>query len=159
MPPKARPAVLAATVTRPVSITAVVDPVGALSAGSIQNNLYMYDTNKAAGSTGFGTGELRTRVQPGARLLWNVVVLECETYAGIDGIVMDERVCEPERKVYPGTDIVYWTGTLKRAVIEPVPYQLRFRLGTVTEPFTAAPSALVGHGATPPRAATAKEHG
>ncbi|QXJ20216.1 hypothetical protein AGRA3207_000889 [Actinomadura graeca] len=154
MPPKAKPAEPVAT--RPVSITAVVDPVAALAAGNIQNSLYLYDTNKAEGSTGFGTGELRTRVRSGDRLLWNVVVLECETYAAIDGIEIDERVCEPVRKVYPGTDIVYWTGTVKRAVTEPVPYRLRFRLGTVTEPFTTAESALVGHGA-PARATVAKE--
>ncbi|WP_067467971.1 hypothetical protein [Actinomadura macra] len=156
MPPKAKPVEPAAT--RPVSITAVVDPVAALAAGSMQGSLYLYDTNKAAGSSGFGTAELRTRVRAGDRLLWNVVVLECETYAAIDGIEIDERVCEPERKVYPGTDIVYWTGTVKRAVTEPVPYRLRFRLGTVAEPFTTPESALAGYGA-PARAAAAKERG
>jgi hypothetical protein len=143
MPPKAKQP--EPRTARPVTITAVVDPVGALAAGTTHGNLYLYDTNKTEGSTDFGTEELRTRVRKGDRILWNVIPLECETYAGIDGIVIDERICEPERKVYPGTDIAFWIATVKRDLTEPVPYRLRFRLGTITEPIITDPSpALVG---------------
>ncbi|MDL4816211.1 hypothetical protein [Actinomadura opuntiae] len=139
MPSKAKP-----PESRPVSITAVVDPVAALASGTLEGNLYLYDTNKAEGSTGFGTLDLRTRVRSGDRIIWNVVVLECETYAALDEIVIDEKVCAPERKVYPNTDIAYWTATVKRHVTEPVPYRLKFRLGTVTEPYAVSSPALVG---------------
>lgn len=122
---------------RPVSITAVVDCPAILASRSTRGNLYLYDTNKAEGSTGLGGEELRTRVRKGDLLLWNVVVLECETYASIDGIVIDERVCVPERRVYPDTDIAYWAGTVK-SLPETVRYQLRFRLGTLDEPITTA---------------------
>lgn len=141
------------SLARPVSITAVVDPVGALAARSLQGHLYLYDTNKAGGSTGFGTEGLHTRVGKDDQVLWNVVVLECETYASIDGIEIDDRICEPERQVYPGTDIVYWTATVKRDLTEPAPYRLSFRLGTLTEPITTTSSPfLVGqtNGTRPP---------
>lgn len=133
--------------TRPVTITAVVDCPGILAAGSTTGNLYLYDTNQANGSAGFGTEELRTRVKKGDQLLWNVIVLECETYVSIDGVVIDEQVCVPEKKVYPDTDISYWTGTVLKDITAPVPYEIRFLLGTRTEPFTTAvPPALVGAG-------------
>jgi hypothetical protein len=57
-------------------------------------------------------------VRKDGQILWNVVVLECETYASIDDITIDARVCEPQCQVYPGTDIVYWIGTVKRDLTE-----------------------------------------
>lgn len=135
------------TSRRPVSITAVVDAVGALAQESLQGNLYMYDTNKTEGSTGFGTGELRTRVQSGDQLVWSVLALECEAFVAIDEILIDKAVCEPERKVYPGTDVAYWIGTVKKHDVGVVPYQISFRLGTRDEPMTTnLPPALVGMG-------------
>jgi hypothetical protein len=94
---------------RPVTITAVVDPVAALASENLDGNLYLYDTNKAAGSAGFGTPELHSRVRKGDTLLWNVIPLECETYVALADIEIDPRIAEPARKVYPGTDIVFWT--------------------------------------------------
>jgi hypothetical protein len=133
--------------TRPVSITAVVDVVGALAARTMHGHLYLYDTNKTMGSVGFGTECLRTRVHKDDQILWNVVVLECETYASIDGIQIDDRICEPERKVCPGTDIACWIATIKQDLTEPAPYWLRFRLGTLAGPITTTSSSfLVGHG-------------
>lgn len=130
---------------RPISITAVVDCVGALAAQSTNGHLYMYDTNKAGGSVGFGTEELRTKVKAGDQLLWTVLALECEAYVAIDDIVIDKAVCEPVRKVYPGTDVAYWIGTVKKDSTADVPYQIRFKLGTQAEPITTAlSSALAG---------------
>lgn len=142
MPPRAKPR---ENGRAPISITAVVDAVGALSSGSVRGHLYMYDTNKAGGSSGFGTEELRTRVRMGDRVLWNVLALECEAYVGIAGIDIDKDVCEPERKVYPGTDVAYWIGTVKKDDISVVPYQIRFLVGTRAEPIvTALSPTLVG---------------
>lgn len=130
---------------RPISITAVVDCVGALASQSMHGHLYLYDTNRAGGSSGLGTEELRTKVHRGDQVLWNVLALECEAFVDIDGIEIDPEVCEPERKVYPGTDIVYWTGTVKKDTAEPVPYRLRFVLGTRTEAVaTTLSPALIG---------------
>ncbi|GHH86976.1 hypothetical protein GCM10018793_60940 [Streptomyces sulfonofaciens] len=135
----------AAAPRRPISITAVVDCVGALAAGNTRGHVYLYDTNKAGGSAGLGTEQLRTRVTAGDQLLWNVLALECEAFVAIDGIEIDKEVCEPVRKVYPGTDVSYWIGTVKKSGTTEVPYQIRFKLGTRDEPLTTALSpALVG---------------
>ncbi|MEU6387824.1 hypothetical protein [Streptomyces sp. NPDC046939] len=130
---------------RPISITAVVDAVGALATGSLHGNLYFYDTNKAGGSTGFGTEELRTRVRAGDQLLWSVLALECEAYLAIDGIVIDPDLIEPERRVYPGTDVAYWIGTVKKNATGTVPYQIKFKVGSRDEALTTPLSpSLVG---------------
>ncbi|GAA1594392.1 hypothetical protein GCM10009678_90680 [Actinomadura kijaniata] len=134
MPPRTKPERRTA---RPVTITAVVDPVAALASGNLDENLYLYDTNRTEGSTGFGTPGLRTRVRKGDTLLWNVLPLECETYVAIADVEIDPRIAEPERRVYPGTDIVFWTATVKQDSAEPVEYRLSFLLGAVTEPYTA----------------------
>ncbi|GAB2837579.1 hypothetical protein GCM10022221_41210 [Actinocorallia aurea] len=120
---------------RPVTITAVVDPVAALASGDLDENLYLYDTNRKAGSSGFGTPGLVTRVRKGDTLLWNVIPLECETFVALAGIEIDRRVADPVRKFYPGTDIAFWTATVKRDIVKPVPYRLSFLLGGVAEPY------------------------
>ncbi|WP_106396600.1 hypothetical protein [Actinocorallia populi] len=149
MPPRTKPEQRTA---RPVTITAVVDPVAGLAAGTLNDSLYLYDTNRTSGSTGFGTLELRTRVRKGDTLLWNALPLECETFVALVGIDIDRRVAEPVRKVYPGTDIVFWTATVKQEPTRPVPYRLSFLLGAVAEPFIADTSQfLVG-------SAEVKEH-
>ncbi|MEV7006343.1 hypothetical protein [Streptosporangium sp. NPDC051022] len=134
MPPRTRQA--ERRPARPVTITAVVDPVAALASENLDDNLYLYDTNRGAGSTGFGTPELRSRVRKGDTLLWNVLPLECETYVALADIEIDPRIAEPTRKVYPGTDIVFWTAEVKQDLTEPVPYRLSFLLGTVSTPFS-----------------------
>jgi hypothetical protein len=125
----------------PISITAVVDVVGALATRGLSGNLYLLDTNKTGGSTGIGTEELKTKVKKGDQLLWTVLPLECEAYASIDDIMIDSAVCEVEQRTYPGTDISYWAGTVKKD-IDAIPYQISFKLGTRIEPITTASSAL-----------------
>jgi hypothetical protein len=126
---------------QPISICAVVDVVGALATGVLSGNLYLFDTTSAPG----GASEtLRTRVERGDQLHWTVFALECEAYAAIDGIVIDPKLCEVERKTYPGTDVSYWLGTVKRDV-GMVPYHIQLRLGNRAEPMTtSATPFLVG---------------
>lgn len=130
---------------RPISITAVVDCASALATGSLSRNLYLYDTNKSAGSSGHGTEELRTRVSRGDQLIWNAMALECEAYVAIDSIGIDPGVCEPERRLFPGSDIAYWIGTVKSELHVPVDYRIAFRLGTRSTAFgTIVSPALIG---------------
>lgn len=161
MRPKAKqpePEASTTTTRRPISITAVVDPVAAMASGTLRGSVYLCDTNKNEGSTGLGTEQLRTRVRKGDQLLWNVIPLECETYTAIAGILIDRQICEPEQKVYPGTDISYWSATVKQDITEPVPYRIQFRLGTRAEPITTELSpALVGPSTGPGAAGSAKE--
>ncbi len=134
MPPRSRTA--PARTARPISVTAVVDAVGALASGALEGHVYLYDTNKSAGSTGHGTGQLLTHVARGDQVIWNALALECEAYVAIDSIAIDPEVCEPERRVYPGSDIPYWIGTVKAEVAERIDYRIAFRLGTRTEPLS-----------------------
>lgn len=150
--------------TRTISIAAVVDCVGSLATGSLSGNLYLYDTNKAGGSTGHGTEDLQTRVKQGDQLLWTAFGLECETYLRIADISIDEEVCEPRRHVYPGTDVSYWVATVKRDAIGTVPYQIAYTVGARREPMLGPrSSALIGdpavmtEAAAPSRRRTARQ--
>ncbi|MFM6818012.1 MAG: hypothetical protein ACKPKB_17685, partial [Dolichospermum sp.] len=69
---------------------------------------------------------------------------ECEAYAAIDEIIIDKKYCEPEKKVYEGTDVSYWSGTVKENV-QLVPYTIKFNVGTRAESIaTASPLYLIG---------------
>lgn len=132
------------TTKEPIAISAVVDVVGALATGSLSGNLYLLDTNRAHGSSGAGTENLRTVVRKGDQLIWTVLPLEAEAYAGIENITIDKEVCEPEKKTYPGTDISFWTGTIKKDVLG-TPYDIEFKLGRRAEAMTTPVSpVLVG---------------
>ncbi|NJL41799.1 MAG: hypothetical protein HC899_37845 [Leptolyngbyaceae cyanobacterium SM1_4_3] len=110
----------------------------------MSGQVYFMDTNKANGSTNQGTENLKTVVEAGDRLVWTVISLECEAYAAIDEIVIDEDYCKPEKKTYEGTDVSYWIGTVKKDV-KIIPYNIKFKAGTRAEPITTASSLyLVG---------------
>ena len=127
-----------------IKITGVVDVVGGLATDSLSGQIYFVDNNKAGGSKNLGTEQLETAVEKGDRLVWTVCFLECEAYACIEDIIIDPDYCEPELKVYQGTDVSYWTGIVKRSV-KSVPYNIRLLLGTREEPIsTASPLKLIG---------------
>jgi hypothetical protein len=148
-----------ASLDRPISITAVVDCVGCLADRSLRGNLYLYDTNRSGGSTGLGTEELMTRVRRGDSLVWTVLPLECEAYVDIAGILIDKAVCEPDRRVYPGTDVSYWVGTVKRDNLGVVPYRIAFTVGTRTDPMLTlrSPALVEGVPGTGPTARREEE--
>jgi len=134
-----------APVRRPISITSIVDCVGSLATGTLHENLYLLDSNRAGGSTGQGTPALRTRVSRGDRLLWTVITLECEAFAAIEDIRIDTGVCRPERHTYPDSDVAYWTATVARDDIGLVPYEITFRIGPGEASMTTpVPPALIG---------------
>ncbi len=141
----------AAPAKRTITVTAVVDTVGALATRDLGGNLYLYDTNKDGGSTGFGGGALRTSVRAGDQVVWSVLALECEAFVSIDGIRIDPQVCEPERKVYPDTDVAYWVGVVKKDA-GLTPYQLSFKVGLRDAPLTApeSPALVAGVAAASP---------
>jgi hypothetical protein len=55
-----------------VEVLIAVDVAGALSSGSLNNNIYMMDTSGYLGSTGEGTNELQTRVTNAEIITWSV---------------------------------------------------------------------------------------
>jgi hypothetical protein len=128
-----------------ITIASVIDVVGALATDSLSGQVYFQDSEKANGSTGHGTESLKTMVNKGDRLVWTVTFLECEAYAAIADIIIDRKYCEPEKKVYEGTDVAYWIGIVKEDVQE-VPYNIKFLCGTRAEPIpTATPLYLIGN--------------
>lgn len=120
-----------------ITIASVIDVVGGLATDSLEGQVYCMDTNKANGSSEQGTDHLRTMVRKGDRLVWTVIFLECEAYAAIDEIVIDNDFCEPEQKFYDGTDVSYWTAVIKKNITS-VPYSIKFKIGTRAEPLATA---------------------
>lgn len=70
-------------VATPKMIMGGIDVAQALADGSLVNNQYWFDTNAAGGSTGLGTGALKTVVHPGDSVIWVVSGLEVETLVDI----------------------------------------------------------------------------
>lgn len=111
-----------------ITISALVDVVGALAAESLQNSIYLTDNNKLNGSTDEGTEVLKTKVKKGDQLMWTSMSLEPEAYASITGIIIDSEYCEPEQRPYVGSDITFWIGTVKKD-LEAVPYKIKIKVG------------------------------
>ena len=127
-----------------ISIMVNVDVVGALCEETLTNNIYLIDNNGANGSTHLGTDVLKTKVEKGDTLLWNVMAIEPEAYASITEIGIDSNYCKVEQKTYEGSDVAYWVGTVLKA-LESVPDTLRFALGSrVQEMTTSERPTLIG---------------
>lgn len=131
--------------TKTITIASVVDVVGVLATDSLSGQAYFMDTNKANGSTGQGTENLKTVVTKGDRLVWTVTPLEVEAYVAIDDIVIDKDYCEPKQSTYEGTDITYWTGTVKKDMTL-TPYSIKFKVGTRAEPIATDCYLSLSHG-------------
>jgi len=67
----------------PKTIMGGIDVAQALADGSLVNNQYWFDTNVAGGSTGMGSGALKTVVNKGDTVTWVVSGLEVETLVDI----------------------------------------------------------------------------
>lgn len=113
-----------------ITIVSIIDNVSALAQGALDKNIYLLDNNKSNGSTGLGTDELKTRVQPGDILVWTVTSIEPELYVGITDIVMDKEYCNPRKQFYEGTDVAYWVGRVKKEIVDQLRYEVKYKLGT-----------------------------
>jgi hypothetical protein len=128
-PPEAGPST---TPDRPISITAVVDPVAALAALAVRGNLYLYDTNKTEPITtelspalvgrGPGTGvagSAKERGWPPMPKITSLVFLDIEK--GDEEDVAERRIFT-ELKIYGMPDSMrsqytpvyyYWAGAIQ----------------------------------------------
>jgi hypothetical protein len=135
-----------------IVIAVVVDVIEALANDSLLGSIYLLDNNKANGSSNEGTESLKTKVNEGDQLFWVTHPLECEVFASISGIEIDREYCDPEERSYPGTEVTFWAGKVKKSFTGAVPYVLRFRLGSREEEMStsdtpAARPSLVGRNA------------
>ena len=129
---------------RTISIVSLVDVVGALASDNLDENIYLMDNNKPFGSHGEGTSGLQTAVEEGDVLIWTTASMEPEAYASISAIEIDSEICAPEKKTYPGSDVTYWSGKVKKSV-KHCPYRLKVLVGTRTTPLqSSATPALIG---------------
>jgi len=97
-----------------VDVLVVVDTVGALASGDLQNNVYLVDTNKYIGSWNEGNCELETVCHDTQVLKWRVVSIDPDSdveITGFTGTMINQEICVP-RNVGVDQD-VYWEGTVE----------------------------------------------
>lgn len=112
-----------------ITIKSVIDVAAVLDTQALDNNLYLYDSNRRSGSKREGTSQLATAVKKGDRIAWVMAPLECEIYTEIVQIGIPSAICEVVSHVFPGTNIVYWTGTVKKAITDEIKYSITYGLG------------------------------
>lgn len=114
-----------------VKIVALVDVLGALASNTLHQNMYLVDNNKKNGSLEEATETLKTAVEEGDTIIWNVLTMEPEAYVSIASIEIDENFCKAEEKRFEESDITYWTGKVKgNPKNKYIYYKIKLKLGT-----------------------------
>lgn len=116
---------------RIITIMIVVDVIGTLASDTLAGNIYFFDDNRIHGSVGQGTEHLKTKLANGGKgftILWNVMPIEPESFAGISRVAVDPKYLQVEKKNYKGSDIAYWTGVV-REPIDRLTYQVSIKVG------------------------------
>lgn len=124
--------------TKIISILATVDAIGALSHGTLDGNIYMFDNKRLGGSTGIGTANLKTMVtfheNDFVEFIWNIVPFEPEVFVEIVDLVIDKEYVEIGKHVFEGSDITYWRGRVLKP-FDRLVYQLFIKAGNREEVF------------------------
>jgi hypothetical protein len=118
-----------------VNIVAVVDVIGALSAGTLLNgNLCMMD-NGDHDSTGQGTPYLCTAVRPGQVVQWSVLAVDLQTPVAIKAITFLGPGGEVPPTVHGAAeedgdtlDLAHWAGLVPPVLSRGTPHQYRLEL-------------------------------
>lgn len=130
---------------RTTTILCLVDVIGALAGGSLLNNLYLMDDNQPPGAPRAATGTLETRVRAGDVLMWTDLQMEFETDVALTGVWgIPPSICVPVPLALPGSDVVYWQGTVLRDFTGVVPYWLDFAVEGVPMRTPATPTLVCG---------------
>lgn len=139
--PKPKPTPAPGPVRQATNVMALVDVVGALGSGTLARSLFLFDNNRAAGSTGHGTGSLSTVAQEDDVVVWTTMALECEAFARLQLVEIDSAYAEYvalDAGAFSETPEVYWLATiLKPLPADGVPYRLSYRLGSADAPYRA----------------------
>ena len=96
-----------------IEVLIVVDTLGAL-AGSLQDNVYLVDTNKYMGSGNEGQVELKTACKDGQIIKWRVEAISPDNDVNITqftGQIINQKVCVPQKQGLAGD--VYWEGRVE----------------------------------------------
>lgn len=124
-----------------INIISVVDVIGALSSGSLKNNLFMMDNRRTSGlSAGVGTDALTTHATHAQVLNWHVTGIDFQTdvqikritfYRNGAAITAKDSPCVRLQK-YGAPSGHYWAGVINYAsVVQPGDYQylIEFDMG------------------------------
>jgi len=96
-----------------IDVLIVVDVEGAL-ADTLQNNVYLVDTNKYVGSGNEGQVELKTACTEGQTISWNVTPISPNSNVVITqftGQMIDGKICVPRQ--YSSPNGPYWSGIVE----------------------------------------------
>ena len=119
-----------------IAITTLVDVSATLANNSLQGNINILDNNRLSGSLDEGTDVLKTTIKKDDTLVWTTFGLEVESFVEISNISIDPLICEPVKKYYIGTNIPYWIATIKKDLLEEIPYSLSFLVGNNPQEFS-----------------------
>jgi hypothetical protein len=98
-----------------IDVLIIVDALGAVASGSLQNNVYLVDTNKYLGSWAEGQCELHTVCQDGQIINWRVVSVNPAPnveIVGFTGQMIDQKICIPKKEGDPEMD-EFWQGRVE----------------------------------------------
>lgn len=151
---KAIPTSVPDPIRQATNVLAIVDVVGALSAGTVAQSLFLFDNNHRSGSTGHGSDSLSSAARVGDVVVWTTISLECEAFARLQQVEIDSAYAgfvELGAGAFSETPEVYWFARiLKPLPAEGVPYRLSYRLGSAREAYrTPVDSRLVPPPGTP----------
>jgi hypothetical protein len=96
-----------------INVLIVVDVEGAL-AGTLQNNVYLVDSNKYVGSGSEGQVELQTACHDGQIIAWNVAPVDPSSNVAITqftGQMIGDKICVPQQFTSPNGP--YWEGRVE----------------------------------------------
>lgn len=111
-----------------ISIRMIIDVVSALEAKTLHGSLFMFDDRRLAGSQFQGTDHLHSAVAPEDQIIWLPSPIECEVYMALTEIDIPSDICEVSSHTYEDTDILYWTGVVRKPVGS-LPYRMTFEVG------------------------------
>lgn len=97
-----------------ISVLIVVDTEGATTSGSLQNNVYLVDTNKYMGSWGEGGNELQTACHDGDVISWAVAPIDPNADVEINsftGTMINDKICVPTKQGIEGA--YTWEGRVE----------------------------------------------
>ena len=96
-----------------INVLVAVDVEAAL-AGSLQDNVYLIDSNKYVGSGNEGQAELQTACLDGQLIVWNIAPVDPSSNVVITeftGQMIDDKICMPHQ--YDSPSGPYWEGRVE----------------------------------------------
>lgn len=110
-----------------ISVLIAVDALGAAATGSLQENVYVVDTNQYLGSWQQGTDQLHTVCQDGQHVNWAAVSVSpgnSVNILGFSGPMVTGKICTPAKQGIEGD--ASWQGVVEtRGVVGQYAYTIQ----------------------------------